>query len=42
MNNQITYEIEDLNGEIIEGKFYEKELQLVYINDYKNIEIKIK
>lgn len=42
MNNQITYEIEDLNGEIIEGKFYEKELQLFYINDYKNIEIKIK
>ena len=33
MNNEITYSIKDLKGESIEGKFYEKELQIVYIRD---------
>lgn len=33
INNQITYSIQDLDGEIIEGKFYDKELQKVYISD---------
>jgi hypothetical protein len=35
MNNEITYSIKDLKGESIEGKFYEKELQIVYIRDQK-------
>ena len=32
MSNQITYSLEDLDGEVIEGKYYDKELQKVYIS----------
>jgi len=38
-NTQPTYEVKDLNDEILIGKFYENELQQVYINDDKTWEI---
>ena len=39
INQQPTYEIKDLNDEIILGKFYEKEIQKIYINNEKDYEI---
>ena len=39
INQQPTYEIKDLNDEIILGKFYEKEIQKIYINNKKDYEI---
>ena len=39
INQQPTYEIKDLNGEIILGKFYEKEIQKIFINKEKDYEI---
>ena len=39
INQQPTYEIKDLKDEIILGKFYEKEIQKIYINNEKDYEI---
>ena len=39
INTQPTYEVKDLNDEVLIGKFYENELQQVYINDDKTWEI---
>ena len=36
INTQTTYEVKDLKHEILIGKFYENELQQMYINDDKS------